>query len=391
MTPIRIHSSTSPGLGIAVGAGMMRSQLMLSGLLFGIGCSHQGDKLAIDSSPAAADDASVDDSNTTPDSSSNSGACPSQGASLPWVYTQLFSCDSPFHTTVARHKQNGATILPSSDMTSLWNQGGVSDQDLSPTSYMFPVYIAANADPTKTISCTGYGHCNADGMSIHVPSGATPEPHSDGHIAIIDQTIGFEFDGYACSVSSTAVNCTWGGKYAIGGNGITNSGSDAVHGGYAAGLMDITAQELLNGHIDHALGLNTKCLNNPTVYPADQNNAGTDSACGGSNPPHYGNLVHLLWTPSQISASPYSAECKTVLTAFATYGAYLYDTGNPGLSLVAQGAQSYTAVGNNNPWETTILPHLKAAGDANGTFWSSCLNHLTAADFEMLQIAAAAY
>jgi hypothetical protein len=275
-------------------------------------------------------------------------------------------------------------------MTSLWRQG-LSNEDLSLTSWMFPVYVSSSADPIKTFACTKWGSCTANNLKIHVPSGAAPEPQSDGHIGIIDTAQSIEVDGWQCVVTATAVNCAWGAQYAFGGNGIENTGSNAVHGGYAAGLFEVTAQELANGHIDHALGIVTTCLNNPTVYPADQNTGGTDQACTDPNAPAYGDLAHLLWTPSQIAASPYSAECKTVLTALVTYGAYTFDTGADGLGLLTQHSLSYTAIGHANPWSSTILPDLVASGDASGTVWHSCLNRLSPSDFELIQIKAGTY
>jgi hypothetical protein len=315
---------------------------------------------------------------------------PTITAPLPWVYSQIFSTASPFHTTVAALKANGATTLPQTQMASLWSQG-VANQDLSITSYMFPVYVSSATDPMKTFTCTKWGACNANNMAIHVPSGALPEPQGDGHFGIIDTAQNIEVDGWQCAVTSAAVNCSWGGQYAFSGNGIESTGSNAVHGGYAAGLFEITAQELQNGQIGHALGMDTTCLDNPTVYPADQNTSGTDQACGAPGTPAYGDLVHLLWTPTQIAASPYSTECKTVLTALANYGAYTYDTGNGGLALLAQHQLSYTAIGKPSPWATTILPDLTASGDASGTTWQSCLNRLSASDFELLQIKAGSY
>jgi hypothetical protein len=310
---------------------------------------------------------------------------------LPWVYSQIFSSASPFHTTVATLKANGAVILPQTDMTSLWSQG-ISNQDLSLTSWMYPVYVSQFSDPVKTFTCGTPGSaCDANNVQIHIPSGAVPEPQSDAHIAIIDTTQNLELDGWACTVSPSTVACQWGGEHPIGGTGLENVGSTSVKAGYAAGLFEITAQELLNGHIDHALGLNTNCLNNPTVYPADQHANGTDESCGGAGPPSYGDMIHLLWTPAQISASSYSTECKTVLTALATYGAYTYDTGNFGLALLTQHQLSYTAVGQVSPWATTIIPDLIAAGDAKGTAWQSCFNHLSASDFELIQIQAGTY
>jgi hypothetical protein len=310
---------------------------------------------------------------------------------LPWVYSQIFSSTAPFHTTVATLKANGAVVLPQADMTSLWSQG-ISNQDLSPTSWMYPVYVSQSSDPVKTFTCGTQGSaCDANNVQIHIPSGAVPEPQADAHIAIIDTTQNLEVDGWACTVSPSAVACQWGGEHPLGGTGLENVGSTSVKAGYAAGLFEITAQELLNGQINHALGLNTNCLNNPTVYPADQHANGTDESCGGTGPPSYGDMIHLLWTPSQIAASSYSTECKTVLTALATYGAYTYDTGNFGLALLTQHQLSYTAVGQVSPWATTIIPDLIAAGDGKGTTWQSCFNHLSASDFELIQIQAGTY
>lgn len=333
--------------------------------------------------------------------STSTPVTPPSGPSVPtsmFTYSQIFSSTSPFHTTVAALKTNGATTQPQAAMTALWGEG-VANQDLSATSYMFPIYPSASTDPVKTFICTHSwgGACNANNLQIHVPSGAVPEPQADAHIGIIDTTQNIEVDGWACTVTSTTVQCKSGGVYDYGGTGLEDVDSWAVHGGYAAGLFVITAQELQGGVIDHALGLNTNCLNNPTVYPADlveigeNNTPGTDETCGTTGPPAYGDMIHLLWTPTQIAASSYSAECKTVLTALATYGAYTYDTGNGGLALLTQHQLSYTAIGATNPWKTTIIPDLQLAGDGSGTTWRSCLNRLSASDFELLQIKAGSY
>ncbi len=315
---------------------------------------------------------------------------PAYTAPLPWIYSQIFSAASPFHTAVATLKANGAKVLPQSEMTALWSQG-VSNQGLSASSYMYPVYVSTASDPVKTFTCGSGWPCNADGLAIHVPAGALPEPQSDGHFAIIDTALSIEVDGWQCVVGASTVECAWGGKFAFNGNGIENVGSGSVKAGYAAGLFEITAQELLNGQIDHALGMNTNCLNDPTVYPADVNAGGTDEACGDAGEPAYGDLLHLKWTPAQIKASAYSTECKTVLTALATYGAYTFDTGNGGLALLTQHQLSYTAIGKTSPWAKTILPDLAAAGDGDGTGWRSCLNRLMSSDFELLQIPAGSY
>lgn len=146
--------------------------------------------------------------------------------------------------------------------------------------------------------------------------------------------------------------------------------------------------------IDHALGLDTICLANPSVYPADLS-SGSDQTCnGGANQRHpnasYGQLLHLLWSPNQIASSAYSSECKIVLTALSIYGAYLYDTGSNGLNLLAEAANSYTSIGRPDAW-APIRADLQRAGDGDGTNWSSCLNRLSASDFELLAIKPGSY
>jgi hypothetical protein len=274
-------------------------------------------------------------------------------------------------------------------MSALWNQG-VTNYALGATRQL-PIYTASASDPLRTIACTQYGgRCQGSGSQIHVPTNAAPQSVSDAHIIVVDPAKNVEWDGWQCKNGAT-LSCSWGALYALGGSGLHNNGSDGVHAGYAAGLFMISPQEILNGHIDHALGLNTRCLNNPTVYPADQNAAGTDTACGGSGAPAYGDLVHLVWTPSQIAASAYSKECKTVLTALATYGAYTYDTGNLGLEIAAVSNQSFTAQGGSDPW-VGIKANMRAAGDADsGGNWHSCLNRLSASDLELIQIRAGTY
>jgi len=251
--------------------------------------------------------------------------------------------------------------------------------------------VSVATDPVKTFSCTKWGACSANNVRIHVPAGAMPEPQSDGHLGIIDTALNIEVDGWQCAVTGTTVDCAWGTQYSYGSNGLENTGSNAVHGGYAAGLFVVTAQEIESGHIDHALGMVARCLNDPTVYPADQHTSGTDASCGDTGPPSYGDLVHLKWSAAQIASSSYSPECKIILTAMATYGAYTFDTGNNGIGILTQHPLSYTSIGQANPWATTILPDLVAAGDGKGTYWNSCLNRLTASDFELLQIPAGSY
>ncbi len=310
------------------------------------------------------------------------------------TYAQLYSSASPFRTAVAQHKANGATTLPASATNALWNQG-IAYEPIGDARQL-PIYAASASDPLVKIRCTAYGGgCYGSGTSIHVPAAALHQQvnSGDNHILVVDQSLGLEWDGWQCA--NATATCSWGSLYALGTNGLhgpgNHPGNEGVHGGYAVGLFSLQPAEIAQGHIDHALGLNVPCLNDPTVYPADTQAGGSDESCGGNGPPAYGDLLHLTWTPARIAASAYSAECKTVLTAFATYGAYTYDTGNtPGIELQSESSLASTAFGLADPW-ATIRANMRAAGDSDGTNWSSCLNRLHASDFELLQIPAGNY
>lgn len=316
------------------------------------------------------------------------------GDTLPWVWTQLWSASSPMRLTVATQKALGATVVPQTYMNALWNQGTANNS----TAQQIPVYVAQSTDPVLTVSCTDFGGgCDAAGVRIHVPSYALPQgglrtapQTSDRHMTVIDQYSSngpIEVDCWQTQLAGNGtMSCSWAGSFALGGLG-TDNGGEGVHFGRPVSSYFLSGQEIVNGHIDHPLGINAVCLNSPDIYPA-QTFTGTDGPCDGSaNPPHYGNLIHLLWSQAQIQASSYSQPCKVILTALATYGAYLDDTGNTGNQLRVENELSYTAnsaTASLDPWPQ-IQSQLNAAGDGSGSNWSSCLNRLGASDFEMLQ------
>lgn len=310
------------------------------------------------------------------------------GNTMPWVYSELWSSSSPFRTTVSSLKSRGAQAVSHAYMDSLWSQG-IAGNGMAGG---IPVYVAKPSDPLLTTTCTRYGgNCNASNVRIHVPSYVKPQGIADAHITVIDQNAPsgpIEIDCWQSSLYGSTFSCSWAGMYQLGGTGLPDGG-EGIHGGMAVSTVYTTAQELVNGHIDHALGLVVNCLNNPSVYPANTL-TGTDQACNGSsNPPHYGNLVHLQWSSGQIQNSSYSAPCKVVLTALATYGAYLEDTGNNGLQINTVGDLSYTqnpATAGANPWPA-IQSKINSAGDGFSDRWYSCLQRLRSSDFELLQVA----
>ena len=287
--------------------------------------------------------------------------------------------------------------------------------------------INANA-PLLTITFLGSGNAY-QGHPIHVPSWAVNQygllgvtncangASCDDHMIVADYSENLYFEGWQCSNNSYWSNdnstpvlfagqlhCNWGGGHVIGSNGIRNDGQDAVHGGYAIADVTITPQEITNAvngvaPISHAMMMGTGCLNNPTVFPADQNANGTDYPCGYANAPSYGDLVVLKSTVTIPTA--YSPECKVILKALQTYGAYLGDTGQsqtPQIQILTMPKLVYTA----NPTPTTngwdpVVADMQTYGDVsynsglNDYSWSSCLQRLTWNDFNLYAITPGQY
>jgi hypothetical protein len=353
------------------------------------------------------------------------------------IYSTAFTGNTPFHHTVAQLMAAGAKIVSnaSNNMAANYLAQGIGQNQplrLHGGGSVGPLYISQKTDPAYTFSCPAYGNCNATGRTVHYPAGAHAHTDSDHHLSTVDYGSGEEVDGwggyspdsggtcdgvldptaacpYPCNLSPGSngspgsVNCSWGGVYKLGGSGLsTVPGHSGNAGGYAFGLMNITAGEILQGRIDHALGIAQSCLDPNTVYPSDH--PGTDAKCSGNTPPYYnnfnepqpsyGNLIHLK-SSVDITTLAASTSCRTILTALQTYGAYTADNnGKYGISLnLEDAAGQYGGNVPANPWFSTILPDMVAHGDASDTnnpnspfVYGSCLGKVTPDDIEIIQI-----
>jgi len=289
-------------------------------------------------------------------------------------------------------------------MQAAWNEEGFGPR--RPASSDLPLYVSSQAsDSLVTVVCTMYGSkcTNGSTIKIHVNPADVVQTSSDHHLLIEDPQLGVAFDcwkaaytgSYNVSLANGQLSCGWGGAYTFGTAGLKGTypneahGGEGFHFGPASGTFLVTPQELLSGVINHAVALNASCLNSPDVYPAD-NTQSTDSTCDGStNPPHYGNAIQLKWTQAQIDASPYSAPCKAILTAERIYGAYFSDTGDDGTMIDTQSERAFTSNPGEmgpDPWPA-VTTELQSAGDADASgYWTDCFNHLSASDFNLIQL-----
>jgi hypothetical protein len=317
---------------------------------------------------------------------------PAPGQMLPLYSARFTEPNNPFHTTVAQLVAQGAVLQPQTIVNNFFAQGIGGGSSGDPLYTGLPIYTGTASDPTYTISCTYFSAsgCDAQGKQVHIPNGAIVQPKFDEHFTVSDISEQVEFDGWKCQPPANGhLSCYWGGWYPFAGKGLSDSGSDGVHGGYAIGLSTVVAGDVLAGHINHALSITTSCLSNPTIYPADTA-TGSDSICGqgqsaqyaSTNQPHYGSLIHLKWSPTEIASRGLSHGCTIVLNALSEYGGYTTDTDAYwGFSINAENDGVYGA--GRNPWQA-----LSAIGEfsSSGATWTQCLSGLTPNDIEILSV-----
>jgi hypothetical protein len=326
-----------------------------------------------------------------------SGLIPSSGLTL----SSLFTGNTPFHHKVSTLQAHGATVLSSAIATNFWGQGPAQGW----LSNGIPIYKVTPGDPGYTFSCNAYGTCGEAGMTVHFPSGSTPQCarglhncNYDYHINSSDTVYNHgEFGGWECRNASNLGKCGWGSFYPYTSSGLSQDvGSvwDGVNaGGYAFGLFQLTANDLNQTSINHALGMVFGCGNpGHYVYPSTTPKTFVSGqVCSGGGRQAlptvtYGDLVAIK--PSvNIASLGGSPECQKILTAMQTYGAYPMDTnGNYGLALATD---MYSQYGSPNPWDFHITS-MKAGGDGTGTgtdFLSYfCLNRIPTSDLEVLQL-----
>jgi hypothetical protein len=316
------------------------------------------------------------------------GSCPLSemtAASQPACWLP-FSATSPFNTPIPANASlapNNAAVLAHIGSYDWSIDDSNSEFEFTPeVDGTRPVFFATPSDPVMTVhcdnyagvgSCTGANKVNTDGAKINVPAGAVPYANSDAHFTVIETATGDEYDFWDTSISGSTINAGVGAVVSVSGDGRGSQGDDGQFA-LLAGL--VRPAELASGQIDHALVVTVPCVNatGPTgfVWPAQQGIAYPCSEGGESSvgAPELGQLLRLNMTAAQIQASPAPAWQKTIMTAFATYGAYIEDTDGAettGINILTQSPASWTDVGQPDAWQVVT----QQFGSSNGELVSS--------------------
>jgi hypothetical protein len=211
-----------------------------------------------------------------------------------------------------------------------------------------PLYWSQRGDPVVKVVCRKE-HFTCRRMKLHIPAGAQPQDESDGHMTVVDQALGREFDfwragtpghGQILAAAASAIPIGPGIGTGLGGE------AEAAYLGLLGGL--IRAPELAAGSIDHALAMAVQCVQSRDVWPAPAKGRG-DLVCPRRGAgPRLGSLLQLDMSDGEIGATRAPAWQQAIMRAMAHYGIYVVDTngvGNTELSLIKEDDRSYTSFG----------------------------------------------
>jgi hypothetical protein len=210
-----------------------------------------------------------------------------------------------------------------------------------------PIFIATERDPRVTI----YLHprylnvAEKAFITMRVPADAQPDPKSDAHLHIIDETHRFvvEMIG-AVKDAHGKITATWGAcKNDLRDAGVYDTpyhGTRAYGGSAIAGL--IRRGELTHG-IPHALAaaIDPKAHNRngpggkPFVWPASSADGDADTAYGTTGNLYMGTLVAIPPTVD-LDKFGFTGPDLAIARALQDYGAYIVDSGGCNFQLFAE-------------------------------------------------------
>lgn len=223
--------------------------------------------------------------------------------------------------------------------------------------YGHPIYYSQPDDPVYKVNCEQWvSSCQVHGLEVRIPRGARPAGGGDGHLAVIDQSTGVEYDFWqvrSIPPEGGTLSVSHGGITRIDGDGL-GSNATAAHFGLAAGI--IRGEEMFAGEINHALFAQVKCTSGRAVAPAAAGTSGASCSQFGistENAPPMGTRLWLSLSEGQIEALPVPDWRKTILKAMSRYGVIIGDTmgGNSSWGLQAESGEAYTSFGIEDPWD----------------------------------------
>lgn len=284
------------------------------------------------------------------------------GSSWPPACAKFYASTSFFNTPIAASPAiaaNSSAIISyyASSYNGFTGMGTLDVGDPNSSSvYGHPIYFGRAQDPVFTLHCLNgamWGMCSFEGAQVHIPNGAQPAGGTDGHLGVIDQTNGDEYDMWQAqraAIDGGELDCTYGGMSPFVGPGFTVGTGDATasHANLGAGL--IHSEELIAGEIDHVLFGTVACCNGQTVGASKTYGGICDTMCTGNQGGALGQVYMLAMTDAEIDALGKSPAGTAILKAMAHYGIVDGDENAWGFLLNAVTPSfSRTSVGGTDP------------------------------------------
>ena len=197
-----------------------------------------------------------------------------------------------------------------------------------------PIAYATATDPLVNTRCNQF--CGTFPPQIRIPAKARPAGGSDAHFDIVQPdgteismwaTYGTPGRDWQTGDTVTAGNVTNCGSF-FDGPGTVQQGPAPTAGGACLRAGEITAAELLAGHINHALFAAGACANG-RQYPASPESS-THDCTSGIGPPLGAREwydVPCAQTQADTRLHPWEV---AILCALHDYGAYMEDSGGGG-------------------------------------------------------------
>jgi hypothetical protein len=190
-----------------------------------------------------------------------------------------------------------------------------------------PIYWAQSTDPTYRVAATGFSLPPEFG-TLHIPSGARPDPSSDSELTVYDLDRGYVVSLWRAAYNATRSTWSAGGGevHYLASNGLDGSLRESDdrrnrgHRGVPAAVTGVRWDEYRAGVIPHVLELFVNTTRCQHVFPMVGDECGTTATYA----PPEGTRVRIRASVdlSRLNLSP---AARIIATALQTYGAVIGD------------------------------------------------------------------
>ncbi len=182
---------------------------------------------------------------------------------------------------------------------------------------------------------------------VPIPDSAVPDPEEDGHLCIIDESTGVEYDFWQAEKQGDTWSASWGNNISIYSTGTYPYGAGARASGFALTAGLLFPYEFLQERIDHALVFSldpTLVRQGGPILPA------TDSDGYSTNPLALPEGARLQLDPSiNLDNRGLTSSEKIIAKALQEYGMILGDIGGGSPEIYAA-----NPIGETGDWDAFL-------------------------------------